>query len=314
MEEQSDNERKVLAALEAKLVEKARNHLKVSEGDRWRREGSLIWATKKELFRELAHTTFGRQALTYIEVQAVRGALQQAAADGLLAHGSPDDGFAHNLGVGDLYTLTPRGIRYYSAQQLSLVSEHDFVNALRDLRARRSTAIDGGQVALLDEAYRSWAQGCYRAAMVLIGVASEDSLGTMLDALEAYPAKDPAQGPAKDWTSLRNARNISGRFAAGIVILKRLEKELRSLSNKATPRPGWADVWFRNIDALASIGDAVRYARNKAAHDGAAAFRRSDVGLILASTPTLLEQIDEIRAFLGDLAAVLGPGVAPPSV
>jgi hypothetical protein len=309
--EPTESERKIVAALEAKLAHKARQRAKLPEGEQWRGEGALLWM--KDLVRELAQTAFGRQGLSAAEEQALRGALHMAAGEGLLVHGAPHHNFV-GLSFGDLFTLTPRGMRYYSAERLSLVSDNDLVDALRALESRRSTAVDAGTIVLLDEAYRCWSQGCYRAATVLIGVASEDSLGNMLDALEAYPAKDPAPGPSRDWSALAGAKNIAGRFSAGLTLLKRLEKSLRKIANGAASKPTWADVWFRNIDSLASIGEAVRYARNKAAHDGEARFRRSDVGLILASMPTLLEQVDEVRAFLVDVPGALGSGVSPPAV
>ena len=182
---------------------------------------------------------------------------------------------------------------------------------------RRPDAVDAGQITLLGEAHLCWAQGCYRAATVLIGVASEESLGTMLDTLANYPAQDTTPPARKDWDRVKNPSNaISARFEGGMSILRRLAERLRQESRRQQPKgspPPWAALWFQSVEALQAIGEAVRCARNKAAHDATATFRRSDVALLLASVPTLLEQIADMKAFLSDAAGRLDP-VKPPVV
>ena len=70
----------------------------------------------------------------------------------------------------------------------------------------------------------------------------------------------------------------------------------------------WLQWWEMIPGSLYTVGEAVRIARNNAAHSVDRPFSKAEVALLLSSMPIQLEMIASITAFLTnppiDLAAV----------
>ena len=63
-------------------------------------------------------------------------------------------------------------------------------------------------------------------------------------------------------------------------------------------RPDWWRIWEPLPGAIQPYAEAVRIARNTAAHSVDDIFTPAQVGLLLASLPTMLGVISELAAFL----------------
>ncbi len=65
-------------------------------------------------------------------------------------------------------------------------------------------------------------------------------------------------------------------------------------------RPDWWSVWEPLPGAIQPYAEAVRIARNTAAHSIDDIFTRAHVGLLLASLPTMLSVVADLTGFLAD--------------
>ncbi len=212
------------------------------------------------------------------------------------------------------FLFTPRGRRFFASLPLPLARPSALLDSLAALQARRPTAVSDSQKELLAEAHRCWTRECYRAAMVVLGVATEDSVAGLLQEMRSYPAKGPKNVDA--WKVVgSDDQGAAARLKSGLLILRAIEVGLRKVSTKLrqdrSPLPAWADTWARSLDPLSTFAEAVRIQRNGAAHVATDRFTRSGVGLLLAGVPNLLEHVDELRAFFADVPGALG-SVAPP--
>lgn len=306
------DEQLVVEAVHAALRDRAQLTARGFRAHPWRKTHFLEGSGDDNV----AHLVGVRLGLTQrrladVHTQCLRRVFHEAIALGLIVPGAPDQEIGRNDHLG-IFTFTTRGLDYYTTGNVALEHETALAEALRDLRVRRPDAVADGQLVLLAEAHHCWRQACYRAANVLIGLANEESLIELLDGLAGYSSRDPAN--AGEWDRATNpANNFRVRFEAGMAILRRLatalQREARRLRQAGTP-PAWGNLWDRSVDALHALGEAVRGARNRAAHDAGIDFRRSDTGLLLASMPTLLEHVSELREFL----RVPPPGLVLPMV
>jgi len=293
------DEEHVVDAVHAVLRERAELTQKGSADKPWRLrhylEGTGTDSVETLVAQRLGLTRLGGA----MQMQCLRTVFYELSGLGLIVPGEPTQAIDWNSQSG-IFTFTKRGLDYYLEGTVPLEHEGALVTALRELRDRCTGAVADGQLVLLGEAHHCWRQGCYRAAMVLIGVANEENGIELLDLLDTYPNKAPTA--STEWTRATNPGNaFSTRFEAGVSILRRvaqeLKREVRTRRAAGNP-PAWGDLWFRSVDSLHALGEAIRCACNHAAHDGSAEFRRSDVGLLLSGTPMLLEHIWELREFL----------------
>jgi len=111
------------------------------------------------------------------------------------------------------FHFTDEGIRYFSEGFISIDDPGYLGEALLELK-RRTDYIEDGQIELLLEAQRCFKSGCFRAGMVVIGVACEDACLGLLDAIPIN-CQAPASGSTLygDWSSYCNVTLAFCRYA-----------------------------------------------------------------------------------------------------
>lgn len=197
----------------------------------------------------------------------------------------------------DVFHFTLEGIKYFSGGFISVDDAGYFGQALAELQDRVPTFTDG-QRELLLEAQRCLKAGCYRAAIILVGVANEDACSGMVDAI-AVNLKMPQNGSSLllDWNNCCDGTlNFSRRWKSATRILETMKPKLRKIG---TGEP-WFQWWEMVPGSLSTLGEAVRIARNSAAHNGDRTFSKAEVALLLSAMPTQIEMIASITEFLTD--------------
>lgn len=144
---------------------------------------------------------------------------------------------------------------------------------------------------------------CHRAAIILIGLASEDACSSLLDVLARYPSQDPKNG---DWRIVASEPVFSKRWGAAVRVVRKIKDGLRPAAR--------GQDWWRPLDPipewLLPLGEAMRLARNEAAHVADRDFTPGEVLVLLAAIPTQLELVAALAAFLASPPA----GVTLPAV
>ena len=195
------------------------------------------------------------------------------------------------------FHFTTEGIKYFSEGFISIDDPGHLGEALQDLK-QRFPAIEDGQIELLLEAQRCIKAACYRAGMVVIGVANEDSCLALLDAIPLNCVAPADKSTLyNDWNNCCNqSLAFARRWKPGIRLLEALKSQLRS-SGKGEP---WWLWWEMIPGSLYTVGEAVRISRNLAAHNIERSFSKAEVALLLAAMPTQIEMIANISQFLKD--------------
>ena len=202
------------------------------------------------------------------------------------------------------FHFTADGVRYFSEGFISIDDPGHLGEALQELKTR-IPAIEDGQIELLLEAQRCIRSGCNRAGMVVMGVASEDSCAALMNAIPLN-CQVPASGSPLygDWTNCCNATlTFTRRWKPAIRILEAIKRNIRSFGHG---EPWWS--WWEMIPgSLHTVGEAVRVARNAAAHDTTRKFSKAEVALLLSAMPTQLEMIANLTDFLQNPPSRLTP-------
>lgn len=193
------------------------------------------------------------------------------------------------------FHFTIEGIKYFSNESFISIDDPGYLGeALKELQQRIPT-IEDGQIELLLEAQRCINARCFRAGIVVMGVANEDICLALVDTISKN-YKPPAKGSqySKDWKNCCDTSlAFATRWRATINLLEAMKSKLRT---QGRGQPWWQ--WWEMIpDSLHTIGEAVRIARNTAAHDAARTFKRAEVALLLSAMPTQLEMIARITEF-----------------
>jgi hypothetical protein len=87
---------------------------------------------------------------------------------------------------------------------------------------------------------------------------------------------------------------FTGRWKPAIRILQAIKKSVRGKAKGET----WGQWWELVPGSLFTVGEAVRIARNAAAHDTEKTFTRAEVALLLGVMPTQIEMIAKLTDFL----------------
>lgn len=195
-----------------------------------------------------------------------------------------------------VYQFSQRGLAFFRNGEISLSAPGLLMERIREVVAADS--VDPGVIPLAEEAQRCWGMGCLRAAMVLIGLASEEVCTGLLDEMCRYPLP-PSKGDKlhQDWVKLNNdALAFYPRWRSGLALIESVKQSLKKAYGSA--RPDWWRVWEPFPGAVQPFAEAVRIARNTAAHSVDDVFTSAQVGLLLASLPTMLGVIAELTEFL----------------
>lgn len=288
----------ILEAVQSAFRECARRTSEANRESPWKQRLSLEGGAAESI-EKLVAAGLGVNRLGPQGMQCLRRVFFELCGLGFIVPSEPTQAISWNSQAG-VFTFSTRGLAYFLESTVMLERKGALETSLGELDDRCAGAVGAGQQVLLGEAQRCWKQGCYRAAMVLVGVANEEAGVALLDLLDAYPNKAPAS--SSEWAAATSSSNsFSTRFEAGMKILRRLatalKKEARKRRQQGDTVP-WGDLWFRSVDSLHGMGEAIRCARNHAAHDGSAEFRRGDVGLLLSTMPMLLEHVWELSEFL----------------
>lgn len=233
----------------------------------------------------------------------VRKVFYAAISMGLIIPGevSQDLGWSQRSGV---FQFTLEGIKYFTDGFISIDDPHHLGKALKELQTR-FPLIDDGKIELLLESQRCVKAGCYRAGMVVMGVANEDMCLTLLDSIQLN-CNPPPPGSSlySDWTNCNNVNlSFSMRWKPGIRILEEIKKKIRPLAKGES----WFIWWEMIPGSLYTLGEAVRMARNTAAHDSNRLFSKAEVALLLSAMPTQLEMLSSITEFLKSPPSHLAP-------
>jgi len=202
------------------------------------------------------------------------------------------------------FHFTADGVRYFSEGFVSIDDPGHLGEVLQELK-QRVTAIEDGQIELLLEAQKCIKAGCYRAAMVVMGVASEDTCSGLLEAIPTN-CQAPASGSPLygDWTNCCNSTlNFTRRWKPAVRILEGIKRTVRGSAQGET----WWQWWEMIPGSLFTVGEAVRVARNAAAHDTTRKFSKAEVSLLLSAMPTQLEMIANLSDFLNNTPSNLIP-------
>ena len=194
------------------------------------------------------------------------------------------------------YQFTSRGLAFFRNGEVSLSAPGLLIARVREVVSKGH--IEPGVVPLVEEAQRCWSMGCLRAAMVLIGLASEEVCTGLLDQLCNYPSP-PSKGDklSRDWEKLNDeALSFYPRWQSGLTLLECAKQGLKKAYGGA--KPDWWRTWEPLPGAVQPYAEAVRIARNTAAHSVDDIFTPAQVGLLLASLPTMLCVIAELTGFL----------------
>jgi hypothetical protein len=227
---------------------------------------------------------------------AVRSVFYSAISLGLIVPGKLGQAYDWSASYG-AYQFTERGIDFFRKGEIALDIPSLLTNRIREIASQYQ--ISNAVVALTGEAQKCWASGCTRAAMVLIGLVVEDACIDLLDALGNYPniTSKPHSKPHQDWMKLQDDKvAFYTRWRPGIQVLEIIKDGLNKGYGKQ--KPDWWAMWESVPGGIEPYGQAVRFARNKAAHDVDRIFSNAEIGLLLASLPTMLAVIGQLKEFI----------------
>lgn len=226
----------------------------------------------------------------------VRKVYHAAISMGLIIPGRIRQGFnwGYSTNTGP-FQFTLEGIKYFSNGFISVDDPAYLGIALKELQSRLSS-IDDGKIELLLESQRCIKAGCYRAGMVVMGVANEDMCVQLLDSIPLNCNPPPSKSALhSDWNNCKDSKlAFSMRWKPGIRILEEIKNKIR----KSAKGESWFQWWEMIPGSLYTLGEAVRIARNTAAHDSNRLFSKAEVALLLSAMPTQLEMLSNITEFL----------------
>jgi len=208
-----------------------------------------------------------------------------ALSMGLVLPSNLTQALDQNAHIGPFH-FTADGVGYFSEGFISIDDPGHLGEVFQELK-KRIPAFEDGQVELLLEAQRCIRSGCNRAGMVVMGVASEDSCIALLDAIplncQAPGSGSPLHG---DWANCCNATlNFTRRWKPAIRILEAIKRNIRPVGHGESWWPWWEII----PGSLHTVGEAVRIARNAAAHDTTRKFTKAEVSLLLV--PRLINSV-----------------------
>ncbi|MCL5036690.1 MAG: hypothetical protein M1269_06170 [Chloroflexi bacterium] len=205
----------------------------------------------------------------------------------------PNDPANRGLDI-EYYNFTHRGLDFFESGEISMSSPGLLPERIQEIID--SFSLDPGIVPLVEEAYNCWSMGLLRASMVLIGVAVENVCNSLLEAFSKYPSS-PLQGTSgyNNWKMMTDeTRATYSRWKLASEILKSIKAEL----GKSYKKPDWWHIWEPVPEAIHPYYETVRIARNEAAHSLENIFTHAQVGLLLASMPSMIEVMVHLTDFL----------------
>ncbi len=199
------------------------------------------------------------------------------------------------------FQFTERGLAQFRRLGPS-PSRGGSVRAAVQAMANSGVNVAAGTLDLLDEAQSCWRSMHNRAAVVLIGLASESNCIGFLDALRAHwSAPAPGSPLVAAWNNLDPSKAFQLRWSAAGDLLDSLARQPRSYY-RGTP---YFTAWQAYPRALQAVVDAVRVSRNAGAHHAAGSFSGAETALLLASMPHILRSLAELTESLDPSVAAV---------
>ncbi len=227
--------------------------------------------------------------------QAVRETFHDAVSRGLIIPGSPRQSMTYSSEFGAFY-FTVSGLSLLRDTGPFLMNQGSLQESLEDAR-QDGVAIEDHTVALIDEAQRCFLAHCYRASVVLIGLANEQATLDLCDALSAgLTAPNDADLLAHFRDVSAQAAVFSVRWKACLALLAAVRRDYwRNRQHRGQP---WRGVLDGLPNSLASLGEPVRYARNQAAHEADREFSKAEVAVLLMGLPSQLRLLSDLMTFI----------------
>jgi hypothetical protein len=297
LETAEDRRRLVWEALRAKSAGERR-----PKGERRGRPGyELLSYDRTHDRHSLEHDVevAGEKLVGHRQNAAFRGEVWDVFFDairlGLITPGTKAIG-PTTLALTDSFQFTDRGHAHFASEVPLWDSSHmaEFIKGLK-------SAISRSQATLLLEAQRCWKAACYRAAVVMLGLANEEAVESLLSAVEKQVPQDPSTKVGNAWKELRNTKNkVAARWDAAREILMVVHDQLKAahVAGKKTKPVWWVKTWEYALDPIATGIDGLRTLRNAAAHDPTHMIERGEVEVLFAGLPGLLQRVAGLRRFL----------------
>ncbi|MDQ1316424.1 MAG: hypothetical protein QG588_71 [Candidatus Poribacteria bacterium] len=222
---------------------------------------------------------------------------------GLLLPSNPSQNFNWNI-QNVVFHFTAEGIKYFSEGYIRLDDSTHLSEILHQLQ-NRIPSISNGQIELLLEAQRCMNAHCYRAGMVLIGVANEDICLNLVESITTSCTPPiPISALYNDWNNCCDPKSVfSARWKPAIRLLEELKKKIRPYGKGES----WWQWWEMIPGSLYALSEPLRLNRNKSAHDAERSFSRAELVLLLSGMPTQLEVIANLIGFLKSPPSPLQP-------
>jgi len=180
----------------------------------------------------------------------VRKVYFAAISMGLIIPGTVSQDLGWNQQQG-AFQFTLEGIKYFSNGFISIDDPGHLGKALKELQ-NRLPSIDDGKIELLLESQRCIKAGCYRAGMIVMGVANEDMCLELLDSIPLNCTPPPSKSKLHaDWNNCNNStHSFSKRWKAGIRILEEIKNNLRKVSKGES----WSQWWEMVPGSIYTLG------------------------------------------------------------
>jgi hypothetical protein len=221
--------------------------------------------------------------------RVVREVAQELMAEGVLLLGKV--GQAGDWGLhGYQVSFTRHGLAWARGTYRLRTNPHEILEAVEQVHQDWPETVKAGCVALVAEAVDCIEKRCFRAAVVLVGVAAEEATTQLMECLCGLTGYTAANG----WSDLNNrALAFARRWAGARQVLAEVKERIKVQLNR--PRPDWWSLWEGLPESLVPLAEAVRVSRNTAAHDADHQFTYLKAATLLCGLPHQLRWIAEIQ-------------------
>ncbi|MFQ3549208.1 MAG: hypothetical protein SNJ70_05610 [Armatimonadota bacterium] len=201
-------------------------------------------------------------------------------------------GWSQEYGV---YYFTQKGIDFLKNGEIPITSHSILHERLWEVIEKYN--VNKAILSIVDEAHKCWSLGCLRASVVLIGLASEESISTLLNQIKKYPHPPTNGHNLKNWNDIKdNNKSFFATWNSGKELLLYIKDNLSRMYRN--DKPEWWSIWEIFPESISPYANAVRIARNTAAHTIDDIFTPAQIGLLLCHIPNLIEIVFNINAFL----------------
>ena len=164
---------------------------------------------------------------------------------------------------------------------------------------RQGNPVSNAAITLLDEAQRCVMAHCYRAAVILIGLATEDQAVSLCETTRRMVPQPRNTEVLKAWKQLTDDKcNFSQQWKALLHVLEALKKA-------AGRQTRWSATLETVPWAIGGLGEAIRLARNQAAYEADRVFSNAETVLLLKSVPAQLQALAAIDSMFNETGIVI---------